>query len=163
MLVRRLSEADAVQFQTIRLEGLACHPEAFGASHEDEAELPLTLISQRLSAGVVFGGFRGDHALEGVVGVMKGQSQKVRHIATIWGMYVCPTARGTGLSSILLKAAVDEASRDCRSIRLSVVSTNLAARRLYQRAGFTEWAVDTAALFVSGCFHDEVLMRLDTE
>ncbi|WP_265502893.1 GNAT family N-acetyltransferase [Paracoccus beibuensis] len=163
MLVRRLSGEDAVQFRTVRLEGLERHPEAFGASYEDEAELPLTLISQKLSAGLVFGGFRGDQALEGVIGVMKGQSEKVRHIATIWGMFVRPPARGTGLSSKLLQAAIDEASCDCRSIRLSVVATNEPARRLYQRAGFTEWAVDTAALFVNGSFHDEILMRLDSE
>lgn len=163
MLVRRLSGEDAVTFRDIRLEGLRNHPAAFGASYEDEVALPLTLIAQRLSGGVVFGGFRGNQALEGVIGVMKGQSAKVRHIATIWGMFVRPPARGTGLAAQLLMAAIAEASRDCRSIRLSVVSTNEAARRLYRRAGFTEWAVDTAALFADGSFHDEILMRLDVE
>lgn len=163
MLIRRLAVEDAAQFQDLRLEGLRSHPEAFGASYEDEAALPLTRVSQRLSAGVVIGGFGGDGALEGMIGVMKGQGEKVRHIATIWGMFVRPHARATGLSSQLLKTAIVEASTDCRSIRLSVVSTNVAARRLYQRAGFSEWAVDSASLFVNGIFHDEVLMRLDVE
>lgn len=163
MLIRRIAGEDVVQFQDLRLEGLKSHPEAFGASYEDEAGLPLTVVSQRLSAGVVIGGFRDDGALEGMIGVMKGQREKVRHIATIWGMFVRPRARSTGLSSQLLKTAIAEASSDCRSIRLSVVSTNLAARRLYQRAGFSEWALDSASLFVNGTFHDEVLMRLDVE
>lgn len=163
MLVRRLSADDAGKFQDVGLEGLRDHPEAFGASVEAEAALPLTLIAQRLSTGAVFGGFDGDHALQGVIGVGKGQSAKVRHIATIWGMYVRPPARGTGLSETLLEAAIAEAFRDCRSIRLSVVSTNHAARRLYQQAGFKEWAVDSAALNVNGSFHDKVLMRRDLE
>ncbi len=163
MLIRKLSGEDAAQFQAVRLEGLESSPEAFGASYEDEVELPLTVISQRLADGVVFGGFGDNQTLDGVIGVFKNQSDKTRHIATIWGMFLHPAARGTGLSSQLLNAAIDEASRDCRSIRLSVVSTNEAARRLYQRAGFLEWAVDSAALYVNGFFHDEILMRLDIE
>ncbi|KKM25778.1 hypothetical protein LCGC14_1591530 [marine sediment metagenome] len=137
------------------------HPEAFGASYDDEAKLPLDLISERLSTGAVFGGFGSERTLEGVTGLMKGQSEKVRHIATIWGMFVRPAARGTGLSSQLLRTAIDEAFGDRRSIRLSVVSVNETARRLYQRSGFVEWAIDRAALCVDGVFYDEVLMRLD--
>jgi RimJ/RimL family protein N-acetyltransferase len=163
MDIRKLTGEDAAAFQAIRLEGLQSHPEAFGASHEDEAKLPLSLVSERIASGAVFGGFSDDHALEGVIGILKGQSEKVRHIATIWGMFVRPSARGTGLSSQLLTAAIDEGFRDCRSIRLSVVSTNVAARRLYQRAGFAEWAVDRAALCVDGVFYDEILMRLEAE
>ncbi|SFD45872.1 Protein N-acetyltransferase, RimJ/RimL family [Sulfitobacter brevis] len=163
MLVRRLSGEDAAEFQALRLEGLKHHPEAFGASYEDEVALPLSLVSQRLSAGVVIGGSCDGHALDGMIGVMMGQSEKVRHIATIWGMYVRPQARGTGLSSELLKTAIAEATPSCRTIHLSVVSTNEAARRLYQRAGFVEWAVDSEALFANGSFHDEILMRLSAE
>lgn len=164
MFVRRLDDNDAADFQSIRLEGLRSHPEAFGSSYDDEAELPLPLISQRLTAGAVFGGFRNNQGLEGIIGVRKkGRSEKVRHIAVIWGMFVRPTARGTGLSSQLLHAAIGEGFRDCRSIRLSVVSTNEAARRLYQRAGFAEWAVERGALLVNGALYDEVLMRLDVK
>jgi len=163
MDIRKLIEEDAAAFQAIRLEGLQSHPEAFGASYEDEAKLPLSLVSERIASGAVFGGFNHDQALEGVIGILKGQSEKVRHIATIWGMFVRPSARGTGLSSQLLRAAIDEGFRDCRSIRLSVVSTNVAARRLYQRAGFAEWATDRAALHVDGVFYDEILMRREAK
>jgi len=161
MLVRKLTAEDASKFQAVRLDGLRSHPEAFGASYNDEARLPIKVVSQRLSAGAVFGGFMNNQTLQGVIGVTKGHSEKVRHIATIWGMFVRPAARGTGLSSKLLTSAIDEASRDCRSIRLSVVSTNETARRLYQQACFVEWAIDSSALCVNGSFHDEVLMRRD--
>ncbi|NUH66731.1 GNAT family N-acetyltransferase [Sulfitobacter sp. S0837] len=163
MHIRKLTGEDAAAFQAIRLEGLQRHPEAFGASYKDEANLPLSLVSERIVSAAVFGGFNDSQALEGVIGILKGQSEKVRHIATIWGMFVRPNARGTGLSSHLLNAAINEGFRDCRSIRLSVVSTNSAARRLYQRAGFAEWAIDRAALCVDGVFYDEILMRLEAE
>jgi GNAT superfamily N-acetyltransferase len=161
MTVRKLVGDDAAIFREVRLEGLRNHPEAFAASFDEEARHPLDVISQRLRDGAVFGGFGCNHALDGVVGVAKGQSAKVRHIATIWGMYVRPAARGTGLAAKLLNAAIAEALLDCRSIRLSVVSTHEAARRLYARAGFQEWAVHRAALNIDGAFFDEVLMRLD--
>lgn len=77
-------------------------------------------------------------------------------------MYVCPEGRGTGLSRSLMIAAIDEARRTCRSIRLTVVSSNAAAIRLYESLGFKAWAVDTEALKVGDIYHDEILMRLDT-
>ncbi|MBN7759548.1 GNAT family N-acetyltransferase [Nitratireductor aquibiodomus] len=76
-------------------------------------------------------------------------------------MYVAPSGRGTGLAKNLLQAAINEAMVDCQSVLLSVTASNEAAKRLYQRAGFREWAVDRKALCVEGAFVDEVLMRLD--
>lgn len=137
------------------------HPEAFGASLQDEADLCPSVIAQRLERGLVLGGFRDGQSLDGIAGIAKSTSEKVRHIATIWGMYLRPSARGSGLAKQLLNAAIAEASRDCRSIRLSVVATNQAAYRLYENAGFKQWAVDRESLCVDGHFHDEILMRLD--
>ncbi len=86
----------------------------------------------------------------------------MRHIATIWGVYVRPEGRGTGLSRSLMIAAIDEARQTCRSIRLTVASSNAAAIRLYESLGFKAWAIDTDALKVGEIYHDEILMRLDT-
>ena len=86
----------------------------------------------------------------------------MRHIASIWGMYVRPEARGTGLSRLLMTAAVDEARTMCRSLRLTVVSSNDAAIRLYESIGFKAWATDSEALKVGDVYYDEILMRLDT-
>lgn len=159
MQICRLHASDATAFHTLRLEGLRAHPEAFGASFEEEASLPLDDVAKRLEAGGVFGGFNDNGRLEGVVGIAQSQSPKTRHNATIWGMYVRPEARGRGLARALMEAAMAEANGACTSIRLSVVSTNQAALRLYQQMGFTPWAVDTEALLVDGVFYDEVLMR----
>ncbi|WP_259944476.1 GNAT family N-acetyltransferase [Sulfitobacter sp. W002] len=159
MQIRKLHAEDAAVFHALRLEGLHAHPEAFGASFEGEANLPLADVAKRLEAGCVFGGFSESGRLEGVVGLAQSQAPKTRHIATIWGMYVRPEARGGGLAQALMEAAMAEADGRCISIRLSVVSTNQAALRLYKRMGFTQWAVDTEALLVDGAYYDEVLMR----
>ncbi|MFK0165548.1 GNAT family N-acetyltransferase [Rhizobium sp. NPDC090279] len=160
--IRRLQRDDASTFREIRLEGLARHPEAFGASHQEELDYSLTQIGDRIENNAVIGGFADDGTLVGVVAVGRSKGAKMRHIASIWGMYVRPQGRGTGLSRLLMIAALDEATSTCRSIRLSVVSSNAAAIRLYESLGFRAWAVDTEALRIGDIYHDEILMRLDT-
>ncbi|TWB62054.1 acetyltransferase (GNAT) family protein [Rhizobium sp. ERR 922] len=160
--IRRLYRDDASIFREIRLEGLARHPEAFGASHEEELIYSLTQIGDRIENNAVFGGFADDGTLVGVAAVARSKSAKMRHIATIWGVYVRPQGRGTGLSRSLMIAAIDEARQTCRSIRLNVASSNAAAIHLYESLGFKAWAVDTDALKVGDIYHDEILMRLDT-
>lgn len=161
MLIRQLAATDADAFRTIRLDGLRRHPEAFGASFEEESRLPLADFATRLRADTVWGGFDEAGTMQGVIGLARDRMAKCRHIATIWGMYVRPPARGTGLAARLLDAATAEGLRNGRSIRLSVAATNRPAYRLYRRAGFTDWARDREALLVDGRFHDEILMRLD--
>ncbi|NTF42014.1 hypothetical protein A6U86_04970 [Rhizobium sp. AC27/96] len=160
--IRRLERSDAPAFRDIRLEGLERHPEAFGASHEQELQYSETQIADMISNSVVFGGFAEDGALAGVIAVARSKGAKMKHIASIWGMYVRPDARGTGLSRLLMEAAVKEAKTTCRSIRLCVVSSNGAAIHLYESFGFKAWARDTEALKVGDVYHDEILMRLDT-
>ncbi|MFS8049502.1 N-acetyltransferase family protein [Rhizobium sp. BR 314] len=161
--IRRLERGDALAFSDIRLEGLSRHPEAFGASYEDEILYTETQVADRIANNIIFGGFADDGALLGAIGVGRSSAAKLRHIASIWGMYVRPKARGTGLSSLLMGTAVDEAKATCRSIRLCVVSSNKAAIRLYETFGFKAWATEREALKVGDVYHDEILMRLDTD
>lgn len=160
--IRRLERSDAAAFGNIRLEGLERNPEAFGASYEQELQYSETQFGDMISNSAVFGGFGEDGALAGVIAVARSKGAKMKHIASIWGMYVRPEARGTGLSRLLMKAAVEEAKTTCRSIRLCVVSSNDAAIRLYESFGFKAWARDSEALKVGDVYHDEILMRLDT-
>lgn len=160
--IRRLGADDASLFREIRLEGLRYHPEAFGASFEEEADQTEMQWQARLQASTVLGGFRAG-GVEGVAAVARHRAAKVQHIAFIWGMYVRPQARGTGLSRLLITRAIDQVKGTCRSIRLSVVSSNMSAIRLYESVGFKAWAIDAEALNVGSIYHDEVLMRLDIE
>jgi ribosomal protein S18 acetylase RimI-like enzyme len=59
-------------------------------------------------------------------------------ILTINGLAVAESARGRGVASALLAAATAEGRlRNARKISLHVHSTNTAARRLYERHGYT--------------------------
>nr|WP_277753356.1 GNAT family N-acetyltransferase [Rosenbergiella collisarenosi] len=138
------------------------YPNAFGASYDECTLEPLPFFAEQLRNSYIFGGFDLHNTLQGMIGVSRSSLPKLSHVANIWGMYVRPEMRGTGLSSGLMEAAL-EATSSAKTVKLSVVTTNRAAYALYRFFGFTKWATDTAALCIDGVFHDEYLMRRDSE
>lgn len=159
--LRRLRGEDAPAFRQIRLQALHEHPEAFGASWEEEQDQPESRFAERLENGHVIGGILGENTIVGTIGISRSKGQKTQHIGSIWGMYVTPAARGKGLARQLLNAAMAEFGPSVRSVRLCVESNNDPAIKLYESAGFKRWALEAEALKVGDTFHDEILMRLD--
>ncbi len=156
-LIRPLLAGEAELYRDIRLEALRLHPDAFGASFENEAAQPLSFFSGRLTGNVIFGGFR-DGTLLGTAGFMHQGGTKRAHKATLWGMYVRADARGSGLSRGLVEAVLDHARDRVELIQLSVVAGNLGARRLYASFGFENYGIEVHSLKVEGRYLDEVHM-----
>lgn len=75
-------------------------------------------------------------------------------------MYVRPEGRGTGIGSALLVRLIQEAESIVEELRLSVVTTNIGAKRLYEQAGFEPYGLERRSLKVGSAYHDEVLMAL---
>jgi ribosomal protein S18 acetylase RimI-like enzyme len=73
-------------------------------------------------------------------------------------MYVRPAGRNAGLGRRLIEAIVDHASGRVELLQLSVASGNDAARRLYQKMGFSEYGREMKALKQDGRYFDEILM-----
>jgi ribosomal protein S18 acetylase RimI-like enzyme len=158
--LRRLIASDAPNYRALRLEGLRSHPEAFGASWEDEASKPLSWFAERLERNAVFGGSRDDSALLGTAGLLVPNAVKSRHKGVLWGMFVRPEARGTGLAAGLVAHVIEQATLLVEEVRLTVVSSNMAAVRLYSRAGFNQYGLEPRALKVGDQYYDELLMVL---
>jgi len=159
--VRRLLPADAPAFRTLRLEALAGHPEAFGASLEDEAAQGEAFFAARLSTNAVFGGnLPGAPQLGGIMALAIPTSAKSRHKGLLWGVYLRPEARGSGLAAALLDAVLHHAQGRVEEVRLAVTAGNTAARRLYLRAGFTEWGREPRAVKIGESYYDEHHMVL---
>lgn len=56
----------------------------------------------------------------------------------LYSLAIAPQARGKGVGAALITRAVEEtARRGLRSVRLEVRQSNMAARTLYERCGFT--------------------------
>lgn len=158
--LRRLLPADAAAYRALRLEGLECHPEAFGAAWEDEADKPLDWFAERLTTNLVIGGTVYGPGLEGVAGLMVPQGAKQRHRGVLWGMYVCPDARGTGLAAALVAQVLQAARGRVEAVRLTVVASNPAAIRVYRAAGFAEYGLERQALKLGRTYYDEMLMAV---
>jgi RimJ/RimL family protein N-acetyltransferase len=165
--IRRLTAADAFSYREIRLEGLAQHPAGFGSAWEDEAGKPLAWFEQRLADGTVFGGFlpsknenAKEAALAGVAGLIVPQGAKLKHKGVLFGMYVRPVARGTGLAAAVVQAVLNHARGIVEEIQLTVAPDNEAALRLYRAAGFVEYAREPRSLKIDGKYHDSLLMTL---
>jgi ribosomal protein S18 acetylase RimI-like enzyme len=92
---------------------------------------------------------------------MVPKAAKLRHKGVLWGMFVRPEARGSGLAAALVARVIEEAGLE--ELRLTVVSTNTAAVRLYTRLGFTPYGLERRALKVEGRYYDELLMARSSD
>jgi ribosomal protein S18 acetylase RimI-like enzyme len=166
MHVRKLTEADAAEFQQLRLRALRDDPEAFSASYEESHTVPLARVAQRLREesttgdNCILGAF--ETSLVGMVGFMREPGLKEQHKGFIWGMYVQPDRRGQGIGKALLAQVIAHAEHvtGLVQVHLSVVTTQEAARHLYRSLGFEVYGLEPRALKVRGQYLDEEYMVL---
>jgi GNAT superfamily N-acetyltransferase len=164
MTIRRLVATEAPQYRALMLEAYESHPDAFTSSVSERAALPLSWWESRLTAGhepseMVFGAFQ--HAeLAGVAGLSFESREKIRHKATLFGMYVPPRFRGLGLGRQLVVAALEHArSRTgIKIVQLTVSQGNTSAETLYRRCGFVEFGVEPFAVAVASGYVSKVHM-----
>jgi ribosomal protein S18 acetylase RimI-like enzyme len=162
MVVRRLRPKNALDYRRVRLLGFKESPTAFGSSYGKEIKRPLSDFRKRLeisSSSWVFGAFEG-HRLVGIVRLVRNDGSKERHKASITGMYVERSSRRRGIAQRLLESAINRAKKmkGLRMVRLSAVTSNVAAKTLYEKAGFVEYGREEEALLVADRFYSESLM-----
>jgi ribosomal protein S18 acetylase RimI-like enzyme len=156
-VIRPLRVDEPALYRDIRLEALRLHPASFSAAFEQEAAQPLSFFAQRLSANMVFAGFR-EQEIFGIAGFMPEAGMKRAHKGHIWGMYVRPAARGTGLARQLVEAVLEYTQDRVELVQLSVIAGNAPAQRLYASLGFVAYGLEERALKVDGRYYDEVHM-----
>lgn len=164
--LRVLGPADIDTYHALRQRGLAEHPEAFTSSIADEAGKSREALARRLASDsarphdVVIGAFDGA-ALVCVCGLDVDMREKVRHKGHVFGMYVPVERVGKGVGGALIERVVAHArERGLRQLTLTVTAENLAARRVYERAGFAVCGREPQAIRVNDRFHDKMSMIL---
>ena len=64
MVIRSLTATDAARYQPLRLRGLREHPEAFASAFEEEQQLSLETVANRLQPSsaerYILGAFEGE-------------------------------------------------------------------------------------------------------
>ncbi|MDC8757471.1 GNAT family N-acetyltransferase [Janthinobacterium fluminis] len=164
MIIRKLTPADAEAYRELRLAGILNAPAAFWAGYDEESTLPLEAMQARLEETPyqsIFGLFSGEKLL-GMAALKRESIAKISHRATIWGVYVDPSARGTGAARRLVDALIAHARTlpELVQLTLSVRSTNETAIALYAKVGFEATGVDRRSMYVDNAYHDENRMVL---
>jgi len=143
---RKLRPEDSQSYRTIRLECLKNFPDNFGATYEEQSVLPKLaweeFIEQQSPDKFTVGAFDGD-ALIGICSVNLETRKKTRHMGEIVQMYVKPEYAGQKVGLRLLQAAINKAFEypHVEQLTLNVLTTNVAANRIYEKAGFTEYGL----------------------
>ena len=164
METRILLAADAAAFQALRLEGLRDSPTAFTSSNEEECDLPLSHVAERLTPDAnraVFGAFEADKLI-GTVGLLRERHRKLAHNTVIWGVYVTPAFRNRGVARRLLEQALRHAASmsGVRRVRIGVNAANASAVALYKSVGFEPFGLELGFMSVDGALQDELHMAL---
>ena len=164
-LVRLVRPQDAEALRELRLEALRLHPAAFtsdlaqGEARPMEWWRELTVRKGGAGPSALFVAAEGER-LVGMAGMWGTDAPKQAHRGDVFGVYVRDEARGHRLGDRLLAAAALDwgKARGMVLVTLGVVVGNDAAKRCYERAGFTVFGVQPMVVRVGGVFYDEYLM-----
>jgi ribosomal protein S18 acetylase RimI-like enzyme len=155
---------EALDYYRLRVCSEQEYPEYVGLSAERELQAGPEKIAELIAGyeneGVcIFGAF--DQRLVGIACVTRKKSNKYRHKAFLWGMYVAADYRGHKVGGMLLRHVIEWGRKSVlTAIQLQVTTSNVPARTMYERLGFEIYGTERASLFAAGKYHDVHLMEL---
>lgn len=138
MRIRVLTKEDTQIYRELRLQALEHSPTAFAASYEEEVTYEPRYFENFLNNQnhIVFGAFEKEQ-LVGMVTLKTNTRLKLRHIASLKGIYVHQDYQGEGISKPIIAAAIMRAKElRCEQIHLKVNVKNQIAKGVYTSFGF---------------------------
>lgn len=165
ILIRQLKINDLDEFFKLRLESLQLAPTSFLSSYEDEKNngpsFYENILKNKSNENVIFGAFVEDH-LVGIIGIYQSHFKRLKHKATLWGIYVKPEQRKKEIAKKLMEVVINHARKKmkCLFINLCVGTDNKAAQSLYKSFGFIKWGTEPGSISIDGKLFDEDHMIL---
>jgi GNAT superfamily N-acetyltransferase len=139
--IREATPAEWEVMRDIRLAALQEAPYAFGSTYAREASFTQEQWLARLHdrAATYLGYLPGLAEPAGIGGVyIRGDDDTGNQRPEVVSMWVRPAARGQKVGEALVEVTADWARRrGFGALHLGVTESNAAARRLYERCGFT--------------------------
>lgn len=167
MHIARLQPCHAAEYRLTMLEAYALAPEAFTSSVAERSALPLSWWETRLRDGpqppeLVLGAY-AEGGLAGVAGLSFETREKLRHKATLFGMYVPGRFRQRGVGRLLVHSALEyaRARPGVKLVKLTVTDGNCAALALYERCGFQRFGLEPYAISLDSGYAAKVHMWCD--
>lgn len=160
--IRTINPTDAESFWSLRLDALDKNPEAFSANYEDFVNTTLDSVRARIQAtddDFILGAF-DNNTLVGMIGFVRERTKKLKHKGNIWGTYVTQNYRRQGIGRKLLDEAILRAKKieGLSQINLGVITSNEAAKSMYESLGFKSYGVEIKSMKHNGTYYDEELM-----
>jgi ribosomal protein S18 acetylase RimI-like enzyme len=157
LLVKILERDNLEAFYKLRMKAITEEPNFFGADISRWRTLSLEEVEATISTpegSFALGAF--DRELCGFLCFSVKSPECCSHKGILWGMYVSPHHRGSGIGSLLLKElkAICK-SRGILSVNLIVFGNNQAAISLYLKNGFSQFGVERQASKIGDNFVDE--------
>lgn len=161
MEIKDIESKDLEKYKEFLLQGLTQDEANFRITSEDEKEASFPTMDKLDS--FTLGAFE-ENQLAGIVSFEReGKNRKkLRHKGLLFRMYVDPRFRGKGIAQLLIKVLIERVKKlgDIEQINLTVVSNNPVAKKLYEKFGFTSFAVEKNALKWKGHYYIEEQMVL---
>lgn len=166
MRIIRLDPSRWQESKALRLEALQNDPSAFGSAYEDEVQFDDAVWQHRAQSSfeghgniTLFG--EVDGKLIGMIGFGWTDRIKMRHVASVYGVYLTPSARGKGKASIMLTAVLDEIRQisHIEKVSLSVTAGQDAALALYKKFSFKIVGTVRKDIKISDTYYDRHLME----
>lgn len=168
MEIRKLTKLDVREFWELRFEALKSDENVFGATYEEERKRTKEDLITKFNnnyinpreESFVLGAFDDENQMIGVVGFYREKRVKLRHKATIWGMYVTSQYRRLKVGQSLISEAINIAKsmEGLEQLNLIVVSNNIKAVSLYKTVGFVTYGKEKNAIKCGNKYFDEDYM-----
>ena len=158
--IRKLNLEDLQSYKRIRLDLLRNEEESFGSSFEEESKFEDQMWINRLSklTIIAYGAFSQNTLIGIALGVLNPR-KKMKHSATINSVYVTPNERGKGIARKLLETLISALeAKNIEIMKLSVVTTNKNATKLYKSLGFTIYGTEEGSIKTNNKYIDQYLM-----
>ncbi|MDQ1281327.1 MAG: hypothetical protein QG670_2592 [Thermoproteota archaeon] len=158
IVVRKLEEYRWSEYRDLRLEALNKESIAFSSSYDEEKNLSEEEWRRR-TKNLLFA--LSEDKLIGMIGYIRENKIKTKHVATIFGFYVTLEYRCQEVGTRLIDSLFEqiEKSKDIVKVKLTVIPEQKAAIKLYQNCGFKIVGQLRKELCVEGTFYDELIME----
>lgn len=168
ILIREIKPSDFEAYYQLRVLSEKEYPEFVGFNAERELNAGRegieVIIEQYPSEGTyVLGAFDADNALVGLLVASRRLSDKYRHKAFLWGMYILPKFRGEGVANLLMDSIINWAKdhSEIQALTLQVTLSNHRGQAFYKKYNFQIFGTEHNALFAAGEYHGIHYMELE--
>lgn len=167
MIYTQLNASHGQDYQQLMLMATQESPFSWITSHNEVRALAMPAITEMLDHSqneslIYIGVFTSEKKLIACLSLAFLMQHRLKHKATLQGLYVLPEFRRQGIARKMLARCVSRVSHNTAVIFLDVevVTAAVAARQFYRQEGFSCYAFEPDAIKIGQNFYGLESLRL---